>query len=55
MKHPKTLGLAIAATLGAAAADAATYTATLTQVASWTGSGSCSRAASVSSRAWVFR
>ncbi|GMW08210.1 MAG: hypothetical protein AMXMBFR8_30060 [Nevskiales bacterium] len=39
-KHANALGVAIAATLGATAADAASYTATLTSVATYSGNGS---------------
>jgi len=39
-KHANALGVAIAATLGATAADAATYTASLVSVATYSGNGS---------------
>jgi len=54
MKHSKTLGLAIAATLGTAATDASTYTATLTQVTSWNSSGPSTGNISSSTATWSY-
>jgi len=53
-KNRGALTLAVTATLGAAAADAATYTATLTQVASWTGGGSSAGNISSSTATWSY-
>jgi len=53
-KNRGALTLAVTATLGAAAADAATYTATLTQVASWSGSGSLPGNISSSTATWSY-
>jgi hypothetical protein len=55
MKKPITaLGVAIAATLGATAADAATYAATLTGVASYSGNGSAPGNINSSTATWSY-
>jgi len=53
-KTANALGVAIAATLGAAAADAATYSATLTGVASFSGNGSSAGNISSSTATWSY-
>ncbi|MCK6370777.1 MAG: hypothetical protein L6Q83_05510, partial [Gammaproteobacteria bacterium] len=53
-KKTKRLGLAIAATLGAGGAEAATYTATLVSVAQWSSSGSSAGNISSSTASWSY-
>ena len=53
-KHATALGAAIAATLGATAADAATYGATLVSVASYSGNGSSAGNIKSSTATWSY-